>query len=561
MSVIAIIESVLSSLADAPPGVLIGPPLASQASADAQRLAAVDPASLALYGVPFVVKDNIDVAGVATTAGCPGFAYVPEDDAIVVAALRAAGAIVVGKTNLDQFATGLVGPRSPYGVPVNTLDPELVPGGSSSGSAVAVGLGLVPFAFGTDTAGSGRVPAALNGIVGLKPTLGRASTRGLVPAVRRLDCPSIFARTPGDAALVGELISGFDPLDAFSRRSPDVPAMRTVPVIGIPSGWPPSLEMSPEMDTWFAEAIGVFDALAVEVRRVDIGPLLDTLGLLYGSALVAERAAAVGDAVAKGIDGLDPVVSSIIARASEATAVDAYRAEYELMRHRRAAGAVWDDIDILVLPTTPLVATLADVARDPLGTNEMLGRLTTFANLLDLTCMVVPVPVPTTNGLVGAGLQLIAPAWHDADVAVMAASIHGGALERSGQACTLVVVGAHLRGLPLHHQLVDRHATLVRVTSTSPSYRLYALPDTQPPKPGLVRTAADSGAAVAVELWSMGAAEFGTFVQAIPAPLCIGSVELSDGSVHKGFRCESEALAGATDITALGGWRNYLAGK
>ena len=562
-SPVAVIEAVLSALDHAPAGVLIGAPLRESAVADAQRLVGVRPDGLPLYGVPFVAKDNIDVVGVPTTAGCPGFSYTPEHDAAVIAILREAGAIVVAKANLDQFATGLVGTRSPYGAPVNTLDPELVPGGSSSGSAVAVALGLVPFSLGTDTAGSGRVPAALNGIVGVKPTLGSVSTRGFVPAVRRIDCPSVFARSPADAALVGTVIRRQDPLDAFSRAAPPgASTMRTVPVVGIPAAWPASLELAPEMAAWFTAACSAFAGLPVEVVPVDISPLLDVGSMLYGSALVAERAAAVGDAVAKGIDGLDPIVTGIISRAAEMSAVDAYRTEYELVRLRHVARSIWERIDVLALPTTPMIATLADVGLDPLGTNERLGRFTTFANLLDLASIVVP--VPSTSPLPGAALQLLAPAWSDDDLAAMATALTTGTLDRSTQPCTLVVVGAHLAGLALHHQLTNRRATLVRVDATAPAYRLFALANTEPAKPGLVRVTDASpvqGAAIAVEVWSMGEAEFATFVQAVPPPLCIGTVELSDGSRHKGFLCEPHGLAGAVDITDFGGWRNYLAMK
>ena len=549
------IEATLALLRGAPSGVLIGEPLDARARADAARLHGVDPSSLPLFGVPFVVKDNIDVEGAPTTAGCPGFAYTPIEDATVVALLRSAGAIVVGKTNLDQFATGLVGTRSPYGIPPNALDPLLVPGGSSSGSAVAVALGLVPFSLGTDTAGSGRVPASLNGIVGLKPTLGRCSMLGIVPAVRRLDCPSVFAWTVADAASVAGVISAPDPRDPFMRAPQSRGVFRDRPVVGVPASWP-GVDLSPAMSAWFDESIQRLVDLGCDLVPVDIGPLVEIGALLYGGSLVAERTAAVGDAVDKGVDGLDPVVATIIAGGNEISAIEAYRTEYELARLRAATAPLWSVIDVLALPTTPSVVTLDEVRADPFGRNEMVGRLTTFVNLLDL--MAVVVPVRTGADRVPAGLQLIAPAWHDSEVQRLASGLETGALAGATQPCTIVVVGAHLSGLPLHHQLTDRRASFVASARTTADYRLYALAGTVPPKPGLIRVERDSGSEIEVEVWSMGYAEFGSFVDAIAAPLAIGTVQLADGSAHNGFVCEPIALDGATDITSYGGWRAYL---
>ena len=555
-SVADVIDAVLALMRAAPIGVLIGEPLDDLARRDAHRIASLDASTLPLYGVPFVVKDNIDVAGAPTTAGCPGFAYEPVVDATVVELLRAAGAIVVGKANLDQFATGLVGTRSPYGVPPNVIDPSLVPGGSSSGSAVAVALGLVPFSLGTDTAGSGRVPAALNGIVGFKPTLGSASTSGIVPAVRRLDCPSVFARTVDDAAVVARLIRRPDLADAFMRPVMHRVPFRSSPIVGVPSSWPAELEITDDMVSWFAVAVDRLRSLGCEIHPVDITPLLDVGRMLYGSAMVAERSAVVGDAVDKGVAGLDPVVASIISSGNDITAIDAYRAEYELTRRRALAVGLWTEIDVLALPTTVSVASLADVAAQPVGRNEMMGRLTTFVNLLDLMGIVVPLPGVAR---LPAGLQLIGLAGHDDEVARLALGFESGVFAANAQPCSLVVVGAHLTGLPLNHQLTERRATFVRRARTSADYRLFALPGTVPPKPGLVRVASGAGAEIAVEVWAMGHAEFGSFVDAVPAPLCIGSVTLDDGSVHHGFLCESFAIAEATDITEFGGWKAYIA--
>jgi len=558
-TVTAVIDATLALLDDAPAGVLIGATLRDRALADAAALDALDAPGrdpYPLFGVPFVVKDNIDVAHHPTTAGCPGYEYVAAADATVVALLRAAGAVVVGKANLDQFATGLVGTRSPYGTPPNTLDVDLVPGGSSSGSAVAVALGLVPFALGTDTAGSGRVPAALNGIVGVKPTLGRVSTYGIVPAMRRFDCPSVFARTVADAAVVADALSTPDRRDPFMRTPQRPSVFRDRPLIGVPAPWPERLELATSMTELFDESVARLVALGCEVVPVDIEPLLEIGAMLYGSALVAERSAAVGEAVEKGVAGLDPAVATIIGRGNELSAIDAYRTEYELILMRAACAGIWDRIDVLALPTTPQLATLDEVDRDPFGRNEMLGRLTTFVNLLDLAAIVVPIRSRAER--IAAGLQLIAPAWHDAELARLAQSFEGGSATSPQQPCTVVVVGAHLRGLPLHHQLTDRRATFVRAGRTTADYRLYALAGTLPPKPGLVRVDAGEGAEIEVELWSMDYAEFGSFVEGVPAPLSIGTIQLADGTAHKGFLCEPVGLIGATDITSFGGWRAYL---
>jgi len=551
-----VINATLALLRAAPCGVLIGEPLVDSALADVARLKSLDPSSLPLFGVPFVVKDNIDIAYLPTTAGWPGYTYIATEDATVVALLRAAGAIAVGKTNLDQFATGLVGTRSPYGTPPNTIDVTLVPGGSSSGSAVTVGLGLVPFALGTDTAGSGRVPAALNGIVGLKPTVGSASTFGIVPAVRRLDCPSVLAQNVQDAAFVAKVIRQPDPRDPFIRTPQVRPVFHNSPIVGVPATWPETIELSDDMSRWFDDSIERLRDLGCEIRPVDIGSLIKAGELLYDSPLVAERTAVVGAAIERGGDGLDPVVAAIIGRGKDYTAIDAYRTEYELARLRSLVAPLWDEIDALALPTTQQLASLNDVRNNPFGRNEMLGRLTSFVNVLDLMSIVVP--MMEGNAIVPAGLQLVGQAWQDTEIERLGQGFETGKLSTVSQPCTLVVVGAHLSGLPLNHQLTERRATLIGRARTSANYRLYALSGTVPPKPGLIRTQQGHGAEIDVEVWSMGFAEFGSFVDQVPAPLCIGTIQLSDGSVHKGFLCESSGLVDATDITSYAGWRAYL---
>ena len=401
-TVTELVGAVLAALEAAPDGVLVGRPLWELAMHDADRLDRLGPPGLPLYGVPFAVKDNIDVAGVPTTAACPGFAYVAERDATVVARLRAAGAVPVAKANLDQFATGLVGTRSPYGTPPNVLDPLLVPGGSSSGSAVAVALRLVPFSLGTDTAGSGRVPAALNGIVGLKPTVGRWPTDGIVPAVPRLDCPSVFALTVDDAVAVATVI------DARATAVVTPPDGRGghPPVVGVPAAWP--VEIDGAVRRGFAVAVDRLAAAGADLRPVDVVPLLDLGALLYGSALLAERTAAVGDAVVEGLDGLDPVVAAVVARGFDFSAVDAHRAEAELDRRRAAARHALDGVDVMALPTTPHRPTLAGMRADPVGENDRTGLFTTFVNLLRLPAMAVP-----ADAGAAVGVQLLGRPWRD----------------------------------------------------------------------------------------------------------------------------------------------------
>ncbi len=540
------------------PAVLIGGPLVEYALADADRLDALDPVDLPLHGVPFVVKDNIDVAGVPTTAACPGFGHVAAEDAPVVARLRAAGAVVVGKTNLDQFATGLVGTRSPHGTPRNPYDATVVPGGSSSGSAVAVARGIVPFSLGTDTAGSGRVPAAMCGIVGFKATLGRVSTAGVVPAVRRIDCTTVFAATVVDAALVMGVAGGYDAGDPWSRPAP-ARAARAVEVIGVPAAFPDGW-LDEATETAFAAAVERLRSLGHETVTVDLGPFLEAGAFLYGGPLVAERYVAVGEAIAGYPDDADPTVAAIISGGARWSAAEAYATEYRLVELRRAVAPVFDVIDVLALPTTPGIARLADVAADPKGANERLGRFTTFVNLLDLACVAVPMGMRPDG--VPAGLQLIGPAWSDDALAAAAAEFVGEPAPPptlpAPAEVPFVVVGAHLTGQPLNGQLTERGARLLRATTTAPSYRLYAMTDAVPPKPAMVRDE-QHGATVAVEVWAMPVDQLGSFLTLVPPPLCLGTLELADGSWCKGFLSEPRATVGATDITHHGGWLAYRA--
>jgi len=556
-SVRDVIGAVLEALTAAPTGVLIGEPLREPALEQAGTLELRGSDGLPLYGVPFLVKDNIDVGGAPTTAGCPGFEYIAAGDATVVARLRAAGAIPVGKANLDQFATGLVGTRSPFGLPPNVLRADLVPGGSSSGSAVGVALGLVPFALGTDTAGSGRVPAALNGIVGWKPSVGRASGRGVVPAVRRFDCPSVFARTVADARRAAEAMSGPDDDEPYSRTSFPMASSPTRR-LGIPAAWPEGTAPDADVLGWFEEALERLADQGYELVPVGLEPFFAAGDLLYGGPLVAERYVAVGDAVAAGLVGLHPVVSGIIEQADKWSAADAYRAEYQLAEFRRAVDPVMQRLDALVLPATPTLLTIADAITEPVTANMRLGRYTTFANLLDLAALVVPI---RTDGVaVPAGLQFLGVAGSEDLLAGLGAEFIGESFTptTSAHRVDVVVVGAHLSGQPLNHQLTDLGGEFVRATTTSADYLLYRLRGGPPLKPGLVRSATGGGA-IEVEVWSLDPDSFGRFVQQVSFPLAIGPIELADGTWQAGFVAQPAAVVGADDITAVGGWRAYLA--
>ena len=511
-----------------------------------------------LFGVPFAVKDNIDIAGLPTSAACPAFAYTPNETAFAVQRLIDAGAILIGKTNLDQFATGLVGTRSPFGAVRQVNHQEYVSGGSSSGSAVTVAQGIVAFSLGTDTAGSGRVPAGFNGIVGLKPTLGLVSKRGVVPACRSLDTLSIFAHDVADAWLVLQQMAAFDARDGFSRRVASLGLLRDAPRVAIPD----TLEFFG--DTQAADAFAAtLDHLKVEPATFPFAPMQRTAALLYDGPWVAERRAALGEFFVTNRADIDPTVAKVISKADSVSAADAFNGQYELTLLKREVDALFERFDILIVPTTPTHPTIAEVQANPVEVNSRLGIYTNFVNLLDLCALAVPC-LPRADGL-PAGITLIGPAGADWRLAVLGAQIQALAdvsiepLPLQEPSVTLAVVGAHLRGMPLEWQMKQAGARFVEETVTSPHYALYALADTQPPKPGLVRSQAE-GRSIAIELWDMPVRTFGAFVAAIPAPLGIGTVTTADGRVVKGFICEPAAVApesGALDNTSFGGWRAY----
>jgi allophanate hydrolase len=542
---------------------------------DAREVERRGPKGLSLYGIPVAIKDNIDVAGLPTTAACPDFVSMSARDAAVVARLRAVGALVIGKTNLDQFATGLVGVRSPYGVPRNTFRADVVPGGSSSGSATAVAAGIVPLALGTDTAGSGRVPAALNNIVGLKPSLGAVSSTGVVPACRSLDCVSVFALTVDDAFAALQVVAGYDPEDPFSKRLAIGRSGALPPglIVGIPDLSGRLFGGDPLAEAAFGTTLSDLDALGLDSRQVDIRPFLEVAALLYEGPWIAERYQAIRTFVEAKADSLHLVTRSIIEQASRFSAADAFDGIYKLAALRRHTESLWNVIDVLVVPTIPPPWTLADLEHDPIGPNAELGTYTNFVNLLDLCALAVPGRL-REDGL-PSGSTLIAPSGQDALIATLGARLHavaGVPLGATGRitachaghvtvaACDeieLAVVGAHLSGFPLNKELVARGARYLRTVPTAPDYRFFSLPGDGPRRPGLLRVEDGSGHAIEAEVWGMKPEAFGSFVAGVPSPLAIGTVRLADGTTPKGFIVESAATAAAEDISSHGGWRAF----
>lgn len=528
---------------------------------------------LPLYGIPFAVKDNIDVAGLPTTAGCEAFRYQPPHHAAVVQALVDAGAIPMGKTNLDQFATGLVGTRSPepWGPCRNSFDPDFISGGSSSGSAVATALGLVSFALGTDTAGSGRVPAAFNNLIGLKPTLGRLSVRGVVPACQTLDCVSIFARSAHQAARILEVASRPDPDDPWQRPLPA--GRQPIPAgfrFGVPQPAQLDFDGDQEARRLFHQAVADLKTLGGTPVEVDFQPFMDAARLLYEGPWVAERYLATSPLIQHQPEALLEVTRGIIGQGANGSAAEAFAARYRLQQLRLQADRVWQQVDVMVTPTTPTIYSQAQIEEEPVARNSRLGTYTNFMNLLDYSAVAVPSGF-RDDGL-PLGCTLFAPAFQDEALLALAGRLHLKATDRVGAltdpldspvpAATagtidVLVCGAHLSGLPLNHQLTERGAILAQTTETAPCYRMFLLAGGPPLRPGLVRDMKE-GSRLPVEIWRVPADRFGSFVAGIPAPLGIGKVELADGRWVPGFICEPVGLEGAEEITALGGWRGFL---
>lgn len=531
---------------------------------------------LPLYGIPIAVKDNIDVVGFVTTAACKALTNKARVDAKTVQHLKQAGAIVVGKTNLDQFATGLVGTRSPYGTVKNTFNPAYVSGGSSSGSASVVARGLVPIALGTDTAGSGRVPAAFNNIVGLKPTKGRFSNTGLIPACKSLDCISIFALTVEDAETVANIAEGYDPTDAYSRNNPNTAPAQFSPALKF--AIPAQLNFHGDLlaEQAFDQAIATFKALNATITEIDFSIFDQLAAQLYQGPWVAERTAAVadvlGDLQGSQTDFIDPVVLEVVQQGHNFSAVDAYNAEYLKRDLSRQIQTVLAEFDALIVPTSSTIHTLQEMAESPIINNSHFGTYTNFTNLADLSALAIPTGFRADH--LPFGISLIAPAWHDAALAHFGKKLQNhlgltmGATARSlientekasdsAQHIRVAVVGAHLTGMPLNFQLTTRDAVHIETTITAPSYALYALQGTVPPKPGLVRSC-EQGHSIIVELWDIPSARLGEFVAEIPTPLGMGNVELADGRWVKGFICEAYALSDALNISSFAGWRAYV---
>ena len=542
---------------------------------EARALGAYDP-DRPLWGIPYAVKDNIDVAGVETTAACPAYAYTPEEDAFVVAKLRAAGALMIGKTNLAQFATGLVGLRSPFGAPLNSIDPAIAPGGSSAGSGVVVGHGAVAFSLGTDTAGSGRVPAALNNIVGLKPTLGALSASGVVPACRTLDTVSIFAPTVDDAYSVYAVARGYDAADAYSRAFPD--EALTAPAnslrIGIPSTDTVQFFGDDAQAAAFARDTARLAASGAEIVEIDFTPLYAIAAMRYQGAWVAERHTVIADLLKTNPDAVHPVTRQIIGLAERLSADDAFKGFYRLAELKRNAAPMLAGLDMLCVPTIPDFATVEELQVDPIGPNNRMGTYTNFVNLMDMCGIAVPT-APRSDGRPGS-VTLLAKAGQDANIAAVAREFERDCPRTMGATrftlsppnplpsanpdrIELAVCGAHMSGLPLNTQLTDLGAQFLRADTTAPNYKFYALAGGPPARPGLVRSAASGAGSVALEVWLLPKTAMGQLIAHIPAPLAIGSVELADGTWVKGFVCEADGAKGAREITELGDWRRYLA--
>jgi allophanate hydrolase len=524
-------------------------------------LAALDDreiSELPLFGVPFAIKDNIDLAGIATTAACPAFAYVPQRSATIVEQLIALGAVPLGKTNLDQFATGLNGSRSPYGACPNSVLPEYPSGGSSAGSSLSVALGVASFALGTDTAGSGRVPAAFNGLVGVKPTRGLLPTRGVFPACRSLDCVTTLTRTVGEAREALAAMAGFDPLDPWSR-----PAPATMPpgiaasfeTVGVPNQ---PIDLDPAYLTAYEQSVQKARDLGLRVVPVDVTAFLDAARLLYAGPWVAERYSAFGRFLDPDGPHLDPSVRQIVLSGREMSAAETFDALHTLAGLRRLSEPVWDAVDALLLPVTPCHPTLADVAADPLGVNSRLGTFTNFVNLLDLCAIAVP-GIDTGEGL-PFGLQFIAPAFADNPLLDLAAKWMGEeVVPQHAKAATtsIALVGAHLSGLPLNSLVSGRGGRLLRRARTDSGYRMMRVPGSGVPRPGLI-TGEGPAEGFAVEIWEVPLQTLGSLAAELTPPLHFGRLRLSDGTTVLSYLGDDAALTGAQDISEYGGWRAYL---
>ncbi|WP_346895576.1 allophanate hydrolase [uncultured Roseibium sp.] len=575
----AVIEEVYRRIAEVDdPGIFIHLYDKQQVLDAAKALGPYDP-DKPLWGVPFAIKDNIDDGGKPTTAACPVFEYTAKQDAFVVARLKAAGALAIGKTNLDQFATGLVGVRSPYQPPLNAVDPKIVPGGSSSGSAVAVGHGIVSFSLGTDTAGSGRVPGMMNNIAGLKPTLGALSASGVVPACRTLDTISIFALTVADAYEAYAAAAGYDPEDAYSRHIRVAPLGDMPPVlrVGIPDDASIEFFGDTVQEASFYETVETLKALGATIEKVDFTPFYDVAKMLYEGAWVAERHTVLQELMETQPEAVHPVTREVVGKAIGLTATDAFRGIYRLKELGRKTESVLAGLDLLCVPTAPTFYSVQDLIEDPIGPNSRYGTYTNFVNLLDMCGLAVPVS-PRSDGRPGS-VTLLAAAGEDGLLASIGIQLEQACAHELGATgwelpdppatapvaqadeLALAVCGAHMSGMSLNRELTSRGARFLETSKTSDAYRLYALAGGPPSRPGLVRAEPGSGSEIDLEIWAVPLQEVGSFLATIPAPLGLGSLVLADGRTVQGFVCEGAGVAGAEDITGLKGWRAYIASE
>ncbi len=570
-----VIEEIFKRIEDvSDPGIFIHLETLEDVLVEAEKLGEFD-TSKPLWGIPFAIKDNIDAEGMETTAACPAFAYKAEKDAFSVSQLREAGAILIGKTNLDQFATGLVGVRSPYAPPKNAVNPENIPGGSSSGSAVAVAHGMVTFALGTDTAGSGRIPAALNNIVGLKPTLGTISATGVVPACKSTETVSVFALTVDDAYKAYSVASGFDSEDIFSRDIP-VPAISPLQpefTVGVPDQNTREFFGDEAQAVSFDAAVEQIKSLGGKIVELDFTELYNIAQMLYGGAWVAERYSVVEGLIKNNPEAIHPVTKKVISKAEGMTAVDAFRDIYDFNALKRRAQPLIDSVDILCVPTAPTYYTVEQVEADPIETNSRLGTYTNFVNLMDMCGIAVPV-AKRTDGQPGS-VTVLGKSGADALTASLARALHDKAEVKLGATewtlpetdieagkpteveIEIAVVGAHMSGLPLNGELTRLGSRFLRKSKTAPMYRFFSLAGGPPKRPGIIRD--ENGSSIELETWAVPLSRFGEFMAGIPQPLGIGTLVLETGEQVKGFICEGIGIEGATEITHHGGWRNYLA--
>jgi allophanate hydrolase len=541
-----------------------------------QALKEKSPAECPLWGVPFAIKDNIDLAGIPTTAACPEFAYTPEKSATVVELLIAAGAIPLGKTNLDQFATGLVGTRSPFGATPNAFNSEYISGGSSSGSAVATAKGVVSFALGTDTAGSGRVPACFNNLIGLKATKGLVSTSGVVPACRSLDVVSVFALTATDAKSVFSVAAQFDKADEFSRKNP----VSNIGNVELPNSFAFAVPQPEQLaffgdsayEAAFEESVAMLQSIGGKKVEVDFAPLLDAAKLLYEGPWVAERYVATKDLVDNNPSAMLDVIHTIISGGVKPSAADTFSALYKLQGIKQIADELVSGVDVLVTPTAGRHFTIEEINEQPIARNSNLGYYTNFMNLLDLAA--IAVPTCFTQKQMPFGITLFSGAFSDQKLLTLSERIQQktqlslGATEYTYQASSsalagskgyidVLVCGAHLSGMALNSQLLERGAWLKQTTKSAPKYRMYAVEGVVE-RPAMLRNE-DNGVEFEVEIWSLPIAEFGSFVAGIAQPLGIGKVETSDGDWVTGFIAEGYAEKIGKDISEFQSWRKYKA--